>query len=78
MIFARYMPVIGLWLGLICAVALPVQGKKERKSFQVPDIFVLGDSQFAFGAGPAFHKFVSDRQSPSVCPDPIVQSFADG
>ena len=22
--------------------------------------------------------FVSDRQSPSVCPDPIVQSFADG
>ena len=53
MIFARYMPVIGLWLGLICAVALPVQGKQERKPFQVSDIFVPGDSQFAFGAGPA-------------------------
>ena len=58
--FAKRLPVIGLGLGLICAVSLPVQGKQERKPFQVPDIFVLGDSQFAFGAGPAFYKFFTD------------------
>ena len=49
-----------LWLTSLYVMAIPSQALEERKPFQVPDIFVLGDSQFAFGAGPAFHKFFSD------------------
>ncbi|MEM6497819.1 MAG: SGNH/GDSL hydrolase family protein [Pseudomonadota bacterium] len=49
-----------LWLALCWALALPANAAQQRQPFQVPDIFILGDSQFAFGAGPAFYKFFSD------------------
>lgn len=56
----RLFIVLGLWLASVLAMASTTHANSQRKPFQVPDIFILGDSQFAFGAGPAFHKFFSD------------------
>ena len=36
---------------------VPAADAAKSGSFTLPEIFLLGDSQFAFGAGPAFHDF---------------------
>ena len=48
---------------------------RVRRELQAVAPHAFGQPQ-AQGQIPTFN--VSDRQSPSVCPDPIVQSFADG
>lgn len=55
LVVAAAASLVCLWGG-----ATPSHAQGDRKPFQVPEIFILGDSQFAFGAGPAFHKFFTD------------------
>ena len=44
---------------LLAGSAIAAKKKKQFK-FRSPDILVLGDSQLAFGSGPAFLDFFSD------------------
>ncbi|MEP1208912.1 MAG: hypothetical protein ABJM29_13800 [Rhizobiaceae bacterium] len=47
-------------LGLMLAEPAMAAGKGTKTKFKSPDILVLGDSQLAFGSGPAFLNFFSD------------------
>jgi hypothetical protein len=59
--------IISALLILFGSIGLPSSVKAGSAGFMSPDILVLGDSQLAFGSGPAFLDFfenISDRCAP--------------
>ncbi len=44
-------------IGCALLAGLVAAGESRAGKFKTPDVFLLGDSQFAFGAGPTFHDF---------------------
>ena len=45
---------------VVALIAVLTAGNADAGRFRAPEVFLLGDSQFAFGAGPTFFEFFND------------------